>query len=79
MIMKSTIAMVLAVSAISIGGCQKKEAVKVDPVKREVVAVKPTLESLDRRLLVLEQARARANANAKKYSPAPKYDPNYKG
>lgn len=63
---------------LSFGACQKKE-VKSEVVKTErVVVVKPTLENLDRRVTVLEEARARANAKAKKFSPAPKYDPNFK-
>lgn len=71
------IALILGL-AVSLSACQKKEDVKVVKTER-VVVVKPSLESLDHRVTVLEEARVRANAKVKKFTPAPKYDPNYKG
>lgn len=84
MIMKSVVTAIAIVGlSISVAACEKKEvkSAKSEPVKKEVVVLKLSLESLDRRVSVLEEARAKANANAraaKKYTPAPKYDPNFK-
>lgn len=80
MTMKSSVIVTTIVGlSLFLGACESKEVKKL-PVKQELMVVKPTLESLDHRVTVLEEARARANAKAKaKFTPAPKYDPNYKG
>lgn len=77
--MKVLAGAMIVLIASTVSACEKKkEDVKVVKTER-VVVVKPTLENLDHRVTVLEEARARANAKAKKFSPAPVYDPKYKG
>lgn len=79
--MKVFVGATIVLLASTVSACQKKEpAGKQDTKVIKVERVeKLSLESLDHRVTVLEEARARANAKAKKFSPAPAYNPNYKG
>lgn len=73
--------MVVALS-LSVGACQKKEvkpSTKTEPVSKQVVVVKPTLENLDKRVTAVEDRLNKARAARGQFTPAPKYNPNFKG
>lgn len=87
MTMKSgVITTVIVGLSLFLGACdwrtKKPEAPKKDFRQEVVVRAAPsklTLESLDKRVSVLEEARAKAKAAAasRKFTPAPKYDPHF--